>query len=66
LLFDIGVYLVVVGATCRLIFSLAKSTQHYGDLSAKDEQRYSSILERPIEEGAEVEMPKTTTMKEEL
>jgi multicomponent Na+:H+ antiporter subunit B len=66
LLFDIGVYLVVVGATCRIIFSLAKSTQHHGELSARDEQRYSSILERPIEERAEVEMPKTTSMEEEL
>lgn len=50
LLFDVGVYLVVVGVACKIIFVLAKSTQRLGALVAEEEARYSSPVEQPIEE----------------
>jgi multisubunit Na+/H+ antiporter MnhB subunit len=51
LLFDIGVYLVVVGTIAKIIFVLGKSTQGLRALVAEEEARYSSILEQPIEGG---------------
>jgi multisubunit Na+/H+ antiporter MnhB subunit len=50
LAFDVGVYLVVVGVTCKVIFVLAKSTAGMRALVAAEEARYSSIRETPIEE----------------
>jgi multicomponent Na+:H+ antiporter subunit B len=50
LLFDVGVYLVVVGVTCKIIFVLAKSTQGMRVLVQEEEARYSSVRETPIEE----------------
>jgi len=50
LLFDFGVYLVVIGICCKIIFVLAKSTQGLRGLVAEEERRYSSPLEQPIEE----------------
>jgi multicomponent Na+:H+ antiporter subunit B len=50
LLFDLGVYLVVIGITCKIIFVLAQSTQGMPGLVAEEERRYSSPLEEPIEE----------------
>jgi len=51
LVFDIGVYLVVVGIACKIIFILGKSTQRLRALVAEDEARYSSPVEQPIEDG---------------
>ncbi len=53
LLFDFGVYLVVVGITCKVIFVLGKSTQRLVALVAEDAARYASPVERPIEETEE-------------
>lgn len=49
LLFDIGVFLVVVGVTCKIIFVLAKSTEGLRALVQDEEARYSSSRETPIE-----------------
>jgi multicomponent Na+:H+ antiporter subunit B len=49
LLFDIGVYFVVVGVTIKIIFVLARSTQRLPALVAEEERRYSSVMEKPIE-----------------
>lgn len=48
LLFDVGVYLVVVGVTAKIVFVLARSTQ--GLRALLEEARYSSPRETPIEE----------------
>jgi multicomponent Na+:H+ antiporter subunit B len=53
LLFDIGVFLVVVGVTCKIIFVLAKSTEGLRALVHEEEARYSSPRETPIEDPAE-------------
>ena len=50
LLFDGGVYLVVVGITSKIILILGKSTSGLPALSPADRRRYSSPLEREIEE----------------
>jgi multicomponent Na+:H+ antiporter subunit B len=55
LVFDLGVYLVVIGITCKIIFVLAKSTQGLPGLVAEEERRYSSPLESPIEEQRDKE-----------
>jgi multicomponent Na+:H+ antiporter subunit B len=52
LIFDVGVYLVVVGIACKIIFVLGKSTQRLRALVAEEEARYSSPVEQPIEEEA--------------
>lgn len=49
LAFDLGVYLVVVGVTCKVIFVLAKSTEGFRALVEEEEARYSSPRETPIE-----------------
>lgn len=49
LLFDIGVFLVVVGVTTKIIFVLAKSTAGLRVMVQEDEARYSSARETPIE-----------------
>lgn len=51
LLFDGGVYLVVVGVTCKIILVLGRSTQGLVALPAEERRRYSSPLEREIEES---------------
>lgn len=50
LLFDIGVYLIVVGVAGKIIFTLGKSTQRLRALAALEELRYSSPVERSIED----------------
>ena len=50
LVFDIGVFLVVVGVTSKIIFVLAQSTQGLRALVQAEEVRYSSIMEQPLEE----------------
>jgi multicomponent Na+:H+ antiporter subunit B len=52
LLFDAGVYLLVVGVTTKLIFVLSTSARGQRPLGAGEERRYSSPLESPIEEAA--------------
>jgi multicomponent Na+:H+ antiporter subunit B len=54
LAFDFGVYLVVVGVTCKIIFVLGKSTQGLHALEPAEVPRYTSSLEVPMEESAEV------------
>ncbi len=50
LVFDLGVYLVVIGITCKIIFVLAQSTQGLPGLVAAEERRYSSPVEEPVED----------------
>lgn len=50
LLFDGGVYLVVVGITAKIILVLGKSTSGVPALSARQRLRYSSPMEQEIEE----------------
>lgn len=51
LLFDVGVYLVVLGITCKMVFVFTKSTQGLRILVQEEEARYSSPVEQPIETG---------------
>jgi len=51
LAFDVGVYLVVLGVTTKVILVLGKSTQGHPALVADEERRYSSVLEEPIEQS---------------
>lgn len=50
LAFDLGVFLVVIGVTCKTVFALAKSTEGLGALVREEEARYSSPVESPIDE----------------
>lgn len=52
LLFDLGVYLIVIGITSKLIFVLSQSTAGLRGLLLEEERRYSSPLESPIEDAA--------------
>lgn len=52
LLFDTGVYLLVVGITSKLIFVFTQSTRGLRAMVAGEERRYSSPLESPIDEAA--------------
>ena len=54
LVFDIGVFLVVVGSACKVIFVLGKSAQRLRALVAEEERRYSAPVEQPIEEETPV------------
>ena len=49
LLFDGGVYLVVVGITSKIIFAMGRSTLGMEALTPEDRGRYSSPLETEIE-----------------
>jgi len=51
LLFDIGVFLVVIGITTKVVFVLARSTSGRGALLPGEKKDYASAVERPIEEG---------------
>jgi multicomponent Na+:H+ antiporter subunit B len=51
LLFDTGVFLLVVGIGAKLGFTLAHSTLLGRALSAEDQARFSSPLEAPIEDA---------------
>lgn len=50
MLFDGGVYLVVVGITCKIILVLGKSTLGLPAMTEDERRRYSSTFEKPIEE----------------
>ena len=58
MIFDFGVFLVVIGICCKIILTLTHSTGGSG-LNEQDQRRYSSPVEVPIEEGhaAEEEVP---------
>jgi multicomponent Na+:H+ antiporter subunit B len=64
LLFDVGVYLVVVGITVKVMMVLAKSTQRLGGLVFEEQARYSSPVEQPIEEGVEGDGEEATSSPE--
>lgn len=49
LVFDIGVFLVVVGVTAKLIFVLARPNAGLTALAPAEWERYAARLERPIE-----------------
>jgi len=49
LIFDVGVYLVVIGITSKIIFVLGQSTHGLRALVSEEEARYSSPVEEPIE-----------------
>jgi multicomponent Na+:H+ antiporter subunit B len=49
LLFDVGVYFVVVGIAAKIVFVFSKSTQGLRALVLEEENRYSAITETPLE-----------------
>lgn len=49
LLFDVGVFLVVVGVTGKLIFVLARPNAGLTALAPREWRRYASRLEAPLE-----------------
>ena len=53
LIFDLGVYLVVIGIGSKIIFVLAQSTERLPGLVAEEQHRYSSPLESPSETPVE-------------
>lgn len=53
MLFDLGVFLVVVGVTTKLIFVLARSLSGLTALDERERRRYAALLERPIEDRGE-------------
>lgn len=53
LVFDIGVYLVVVGVTVRLIVILARPVEGLCSVTPDERKLYASPLEQPIEEDGE-------------
>lgn len=59
LFFDVGVFLVVVGVTTKLIFVLVRSSTGLVALESHERARYASPMESPIEEtGTRVDAPK--------
>lgn len=65
LLFDLGVFLVVVGVTCKIIFVLAKSTEGLRALVEAEEARYSSTRETPIEDQPTEDLESATEPRKE-
>lgn len=51
LLFDIGVLLVVVGISVKVVYVLARSTARRDSLVGSERYRYASSVEEPIEEA---------------
>lgn len=49
LLFDIGIFLVVVGVTAKMIFILARSISGLTALEPREWRRYAAELEEPVE-----------------
>ncbi|MEM6886130.1 MAG: MnhB domain-containing protein, partial [Verrucomicrobiota bacterium] len=49
LLFDIGVLLVVIGISVKVVYVLARSTSKRDSLVGQERYRYSSTVEEPIE-----------------
>jgi multicomponent Na+:H+ antiporter subunit B len=57
LLFDIGVFLVVVGVSAKLIFVLARPNAGLTALAQGEWRRYAAPLEEPIEKSTAPETP---------
>ncbi len=57
LLFDIGIFFVVVGATAKMIFVLARSSSGLTSLDISEWRRYSAPLEEPVESSVRREQP---------
>lgn len=57
LLFDLSVFLVVVGVTTKLLFLLSRSIDHLPALARVERSRYAAPLERPIEEADQTRPP---------
>jgi multicomponent Na+:H+ antiporter subunit B len=51
LLFDIGVFLVVIGVTTKLMFLLSRSIDGLPALTVPEQSHYAAPLEEPIEEA---------------
>jgi multicomponent Na+:H+ antiporter subunit B len=51
LIFDIGVFLVVVGVSTKMIFVLARSISGLTALDAREWRRYAADMEEPVERG---------------
>ncbi|MBX3731291.1 MAG: MnhB domain-containing protein [Verrucomicrobiae bacterium] len=52
LLFDTGVFLLVIGVTCKMIIVLARSTLGEPALGWRERRRFAAPVETPIEEDA--------------
>ena len=61
LVFDVGVFLVVVGVTCKLVFVLARSIDGLGALPPAETLRYASSVEEPIEASVAASRVMATT-----
>ncbi len=57
LLFDLGVFLVVVGVSAKLIFVLARPNAGLTALAPGEWRRYAAPLEEPIEKHADAGSP---------
>jgi multicomponent Na+:H+ antiporter subunit B len=66
LVFDFGVYLVVVGVTSKIIFVLGKSTQGLLALDPQELPLYSAKGELPIEDVGETETIPAEVEKKEV
>jgi len=53
LLFDLGVFLAVVGVITKILFSLTESTHHRMDLIRQEEKLLASPVEDPIDPPVE-------------
>jgi multicomponent Na+:H+ antiporter subunit B len=51
LVFDIGIFLAVIGVTVKMIVVLARSVESLPALKPEERPRYSSPAEEPIEHG---------------
>jgi multicomponent Na+:H+ antiporter subunit B len=51
LVFDIGVFLVVLGVTTKLVFVLARALAGLPMLNQAERARYASAIEEPLEEN---------------
>lgn len=66
LLFDLGVFLVVVGVTAKMIFVLSRVNAGLTSLDAREWRHYSARLERPLEEQSGEGAAATAEVKEDL
>jgi hypothetical protein len=57
LIFDLGVFLVVVGVASKLIITFSSSVQMRSAFLKEEEQFYSTVSEEPIEDAAAGELP---------
>jgi multicomponent Na+:H+ antiporter subunit B len=57
LIFDLGVFMVVVGVASKLIITFSSSVQMRSAFLKEEEQFYSTVSEEPIEDAAAGELP---------